>query len=357
MEATRTASTPNELCQVVVEPSSTHALRGVVNNVQVLFSVNTGTVEEKEETKRPPINLCVVLDRSGSMDSLHKLENAKKAIKKVIEALGAEDILHLVLYGSQVETLFSNASVGDYQQREVLLKKVDGVRTEGCTNMHAGLSQGASVVKEFSKSGYTNRIFLFSDGLVNEGITDKREIYTFISKNIYTEMDIKVSAFGLGSDFDEDLMKNIAEHGSGAYFFIEGSDAIPRFVDFALKGLFKLVGTDGLLRIRGLNGSTVTKIYSHDDLIKPFKFDDLKQEDRRAVVCELQVTPSAQPSGEVLKWELEYRPASNASETLSCTLILLITFMRSEFFCLTWLVSWYSQHGGNSGSAELAVHR
>jgi hypothetical protein len=131
-----------------------------------------------------------------------------------------------------------------------------------------------------------------------------------------------VSAFGLGKDFDENLMKNIAEHGSGAYFFIEGSAAIPSFVEFALKGLFKLVGTDSAIKMRGFNGAVVTKIFSHADPVKPYKFDDLKQNDRRSVVCELQVTPSAQPSEEVLQWELEYKPAANADESLNGTLSL-----------------------------------
>jgi Ca-activated chloride channel family protein len=134
---------------------------------------------ESEETKRSPINLCVVLDRSGSMDSGRKLSNAKLAIKKVIEALGADDILHLVLYGSQVETVFANANVSE---REKLLKQVDNVTTEGMTNMHAGLKRGAEEVSKHAKPGYTNRIFLFSDGLVNEGITDKQKIYSFISQ-------------------------------------------------------------------------------------------------------------------------------------------------------------------------------
>jgi len=136
-------------------------------------------------------------------------------------------------------------------------------------------------------------------------------------QGIHTNKNIKVSAFGLGSDFDEDLMKNISEHGSGSYFFIEGSDAIPSFVNFALRGLFKLVGTDGQLKIRGLNGATVTKVYSHGDLTQPFKMDDLKQQDKRIVVCEMQVVPSAQPSDEVLEWELQYHPAV---ETASCNL-------------------------------------
>jgi Ca-activated chloride channel family protein len=134
---------------------------------------------EDTETKRPPINLAIVLDRSGSMDSGHKLKNAKLAIKKVIEALGADDILHLVLYGSEVELAFQNASVKD---RESLLARVDQVVTEGMTNMHAGLDKGSQVVSEYAKQGYTNRIFLFSDGLVNEGVTNKQEIYRFISQ-------------------------------------------------------------------------------------------------------------------------------------------------------------------------------
>lgn len=193
---------PNELCQVVVQPSTTHALRGVVNNVHVMFDVITGTVSnptlhayakqwpteggstghtvEEQETKRPPINLAIVLDRSGSMDSGHKLSNAKKAIIKVIEALGSEDVLHLVVYGSSVETIFQNSNPA--AEREGLIARVKSVKTEGMTNMYAGLDRGAEVVSNYTKSGYTNRIFLFSDGLVNEGVTDKREIYKFIAE-------------------------------------------------------------------------------------------------------------------------------------------------------------------------------
>jgi len=173
------------------------------------------------------------------------------------------------------------------------------------------LELGAQLVTKHSKQGYTRRVFLFSDGLVNEGVTDKKKILDMTSKDVYTELDVKVSAFGLGDDFDEELMKGLAEYGCGAYFFIEGSSAIPQFTSFALKGLFKLVGTDALLAIRGKNGGIVKKIYGHEDLLKPYKLDDLVQDNERKVICDLDVTPNALVDEEnVLHYELSYRLAN-----------------------------------------------
>jgi len=146
------------------------------------------------------------------------------------------------------------------------------------------------------------------------------------ASDIKREQDVKVSAFGLGDDFDEELMKGIAEQGSGAYFFIEGSSAIPQFTSFALKGLFKLVGSDALLTIRGLNGGVVKKIYGHSDLKEPYKLDDLVQDNERKVICDLEVNPTAsKDSEEVLRYELSYCPPSStdgARTTVSGTVIM-----------------------------------
>jgi len=189
------------------------------------------------------------------------------------------------------------------------------VQTSGMTNLWGGLELGAQLVTKHSKQGYTRRVFLFSDGLVNEGETDKKKILDMTAKNIYTELDVKVSAFGLGDDFDEELMKGLAEYGCGAYFFIEGSSAIPQFTSFALKGLFKLVGTDALLSIRGKNGGIVKKICGHEDLLKPYKLDDLVQDNERKVICDLDITPNASVDDEdVLHYELSYRPANDAGD-------------------------------------------
>jgi len=139
-------------------------------------------------------------------------------------------------------------------------------------------------------------------------VKDKATIIEMTEKSIYTELDIKVSAFGLGNDFDEEIMKGISDKGRGSYFFIEGSKAIPQFVGIALKGILKLVGSDAILRIRGLKGSVVSKIYGHKDLVKGAELGDLSQDDTRRVVCELEVKPTGgEKEEEITSYTLKYR--------------------------------------------------
>src|SRR5690348_10745166 len=104
METTETAISVRPLLQLQAMPMTTQALKGVVNSTHVLFKIVTG--HEETETKRPPINLAIVLDRSGSMGSKNKLTCAKEAIVKVIEGLSEDDVLSFVVYGSDVTTIF-----------------------------------------------------------------------------------------------------------------------------------------------------------------------------------------------------------------------------------------------------------
>jgi len=268
------------------------------------------------------------LDRSGSMMSKGKLSCAKEAIVKVIEGLTDRDVMSFVVYGSDVTTIFENQHLTP-ENKSKLIPQVNQVQTSGMTNLWGGLEQGARLVTQHAEKGFTKRVFLFSDGLVNEGVKDKKKILDMTAAEIYKEQDVKVSAFGLGDDFDEELMKGIAEQGSGAYFFIEGSSAIPQFTSFALKGLFKLVGSDALLTLRGRNGGVVKKIYGHSDLLQPYKLDDLIQDNERKVICDLDVTPTAsKDSEEVLHYELSYRPASSTDGTrTSVTGTVTMTFV------------------------------
>ena len=322
MEKSANNSNNSSLITVISQPSNTNSWSGSAVQTHILFSVKTGASADAAAKKRAPLNLAIVLDRSGSMASEKKLENAKEAIIKVIENLSSSDVLHLVVYGSNVAVIFEAQSPDN---KERLIAQVKTIRTEGCTNLWGGVEKAAELLKTHSKQGYTSRMFLFSDGQVNQGLQDKKQIQEKVAQEIYTAQKIKVSSFGLGSDFDEALMKGIAEYGNGTYFFIAGSESIPTFVNSALSSLLNAVALEAVLHVRpGSDFVNVEKIYAHS-VEQGIRFGDLQQNNTRtAVACikigdgqsSEQLTAKLKGKVKIVDWELDYNSVpTSANDT------------------------------------------
>eukprot|EP01090_Pellita_catalonica_P019941 TRINITY_DN6925_c0_g1_i4.p2 TRINITY_DN6925_c0_g1~~TRINITY_DN6925_c0_g1_i4.p2 ORF type:complete len:351 (+),score=86.84 TRINITY_DN6925_c0_g1_i4:245-1297(+) len=229
---------------------------------------------------------------------------------EVLHNLAITDIVHIVLYGSKVQTLFENESIAN---KESLIAKINSVRTEGSTNLWGGMEEGAKLLEAHKQEGYASRLFMFSDGQVNVGIQDKAEIFkrTFA---LYKDKNIKSSAFGLGKDFDEEIMKGIAENGNGAYFFIEGADSMSEFVDFALNYILKMVASDAILKVRGEGKGIVTKLFGYDD-VRQANLGDLREENVRTVVVELEIRADKDATEKIATYELIFKdPAGKAPD-------------------------------------------
>ncbi|MFY1831176.1 vWA domain-containing protein [Myxococcus fulvus] len=171
--------------------------------------------------KRSPVNLALVIDRSGSMSG-YKLAQAKQAARHLIGLMREEDRLAIVHYGSDVKSL--PAALATPAQRERMLQYVDGIWDDGGTNIAAGLSAGRFQLSTAQSSFRVNRLILMSDGQPTEGITDdeglKRQVQELRASGI------TVSAIGVGTDFNEDLMQAFAEYGAGAYGFLEDASQL-----------------------------------------------------------------------------------------------------------------------------------
>jgi len=240
-----------------------------------------------------------------------KLEYAKEAIISLIVSLSPEDKLHLVVYDDTVQVIFQNET----RTNPSLIDQVKNIRQGGSTNLWAGVEKGAEVIRDSFVQGQTKNIFLFSDGLVNCGVQNKSTLFSMVSDRIRAELKIKLSSFGLGADFDEELMNGLSEIGGGVYFFIESSEAIPRFISHSLCGLLKSVGTEAVLSICGCNGGILKKIYGHENLLKGAFLGDLREENTRTVVCELEVKPDPQrEEEEVVAYELTFKKPSGSPD-------------------------------------------
>jgi Ca-activated chloride channel homolog len=210
-------------------------------HLQGLDKVNT-TVKE-----HVPVNISVVLDRSGSMDG-DKLSYAKEALKYVIQQLDSRDVLSVVLHDTDVEVFLTPQRI---ENKTELLQRVDKIKIANSTNLEGGIRKGYELVKSAKKligAEMINRVLLLSDGHANVGVTDP-EALSAITRTYFQEDHISISTFGVGNDYNENLMAKIAQQGGGMYYFIYSPEKLPAVFSEEMKGLSHVVAKNAVLKI------------------------------------------------------------------------------------------------------------
>lgn len=195
--------------------------------------------EQDPEKKRNPIDLVIVLDKSGSMSG-DKLALCIKTLEFLIqEALSDDDFLGLVTFDSTVTVDYRGAKMTK-ENRQVLLDKVRRINAGSCTNLSGGLFAGLDLLKENSKAD-VSAICLLTDGMMNEGVTSREELVKITKDMIFKFPQGKakpsVFTFGYGTDADAGVMKLISEATGGTYYSIVNPESVPISFADCLGGL------------------------------------------------------------------------------------------------------------------------
>ncbi len=192
-------------------------LKGSDGRVALALTLTAATLPEIREKTIQPVDLAIVLDRSGSMDGA-KIEAARLAVLRLMEKLTPKDRLALVTYSNGVQ-LVAPLTVMDEGSRQRLMATVNQIFADGNTNLGGGLRQGIDLFVGAPFAGRQRKVILISDGLANEGVTDPVALGQMAAAA--TDHHFAVSTVGVGLDFNELLMTTIADHGTGRYYFLE----------------------------------------------------------------------------------------------------------------------------------------
>ncbi|MDZ4743923.1 MAG: VWA domain-containing protein [Verrucomicrobiota bacterium] len=176
---------------------------------------------EASRKRRTPVNLALVLDRSGSMAG-PKLEKAKQAACVAIDQLSEKDTISVVIYDDLSNLLIPPQKVKDKSHLKSLVREItDG----GSTALYAGVEMGAQQVNKFFAKENVNRVFLLSDGIANVGPSSPAELAR-LGRNL-REQGIQVTTIGLGDDYNEDLMVSLAEASAANYYYVQDTEKLP----------------------------------------------------------------------------------------------------------------------------------
>jgi Ca-activated chloride channel family protein len=189
---------------------------------KAIIKISLDGVRLPRPEARPPVNLALVIDRSGSMGG-DKIEKAREAALVALSQLAPDDILSVVTYDSAVQTLVPAQKVRDGRR---IAAAIRGIEIGGSTALFGGVSQGASEVrKNIEDRRYIHRVILLSDGQANVGPRSPEELGR-LGAALMKE-GVSVSTVGLGLGFNEDLMTRLAQRSDGNTYFVESSDDLP----------------------------------------------------------------------------------------------------------------------------------
>lgn len=216
--------------------------RGQSENVVIKIEVEGADVPRGD---RMPLNLAVVLDRSGSMSGA-KLEQARQAAMMLVDQLDRDDVFSLVVYDTEVDVIFPADRLGSRSSE--IKRRIRQIQTGGSTALYGGVDCGGRQLEEFLSKNRINRVMLLSDGIANVGPSSNREIAGLGTR--LARRGMSVTTIGLGNDYNETLMTALAEASDANYYYVADVEKLPDVFRDELGELKSIVARDIEIRIR-----------------------------------------------------------------------------------------------------------
>jgi len=179
---------------------------------------------------------------------------------------------------------------GNLSQLDTLLAKVEAVKALDSTNVSSGLVKAFELLA--GKTSPSRRIFLFSDGEANAGVSELHELEQVV-KFIHRH-GVNVTAFGIGNGYNEKLMRGIANSGHGDFFYIEKPQDIESIVGKGMSVLTTLVASNLTLQLTSVSNASIREIvgYSSASLAA---LGDISSDDLRQILVKINVPCPATP--------------------------------------------------------------
>jgi len=237
--------------------------------------------------ERTPVNIAIVLDKSGSMTG-EKIRQAKEAAIMAVRRLSADDIVSVVTYDTKVNVLVPATKARD---KEDICRQIRRISAGGSTALHGGVCKGAEELKKFLCAKRVNRVILLSDGLANVGPDTPHALGSLGAALV--EDGISVTTIGLGLDYNEDLMTWLACRSDGNHYFAENARDLARVFDKELDSTLSVVAQEVMTYIKCKPGIRPVRLLGREGKINgqtvEVFINQLYSENEKFILLEVEV--------------------------------------------------------------------
>jgi len=240
--------------------------------------------------RRAPLDLALVIDRSGSMSG-DKIRDVKTAALEFVNTLQPEDTVTLISYSDDVQQ-HTTRLPANAEGKDALRKALLGLRSGGMTALGPAMMRALGTTEAGKRDDLRMaHVMLMSDGLANVG--EKNPVALGRRAAAAFAAGVSVTTLGVGLDYNEDLMTKLADQGGGRYHFIKDSNAIAGVLDDEMKGLVATVARSMKISFRLEDGTQVTKVFGYasdkNDGVLTSRVGALAAGQTREVVVRLQM--------------------------------------------------------------------
>ena len=270
--------------------------------VQTILSHNTLKLTEHDQvcyvlldvspvsdlpTQRLPINLSLVLDKSTSMQGI-RLQQVKEATRQIIDYLEPQDILSLVVFSDRAEVLLSGQTNVDKAMAKSIASTI---QPSGGTEMLQGLMAGLKEIQASRTEETVNHLILLTDGQTYGDEDECRQRAEWAGQN-----QISFSTMGIGSDWNEDLLDDMASASGGISTYIDTPRKTVDVFKSTIRELSTIVAKETILTIDPLMNVTVQEAFQITPHIRRLEINanrsilgPLGTANRKTIILELLV--------------------------------------------------------------------
>jgi Ca-activated chloride channel family protein len=316
--------------------SSEHVLSSAENFVlYVLLEAVAGGKGGAGSGSRLPLNLGVVIDRSGSMYDERRLEFVIEAVKFLADNLTADDKVSIVAFADKAKVLITPEAARDKSAVKRAIDDIDLLEIGGGTQMALGMRSAIDEVKKNLSPDRLNRVLVLTDGQTYE----ETACIDLVEKN---RGEISFSTMGVGVEFNEKLLQRLAQDSNGKYHFIGDPAEIPSIFEDELEGLRSVSLRNGRIEVTLSQGVQVREAFRAspeiyvlgtplvgEDRKIGYEIGDLQAGVPGSVLLTLVLPPRNPGQVRILQSTFHYEVPGGSEKTVECDLTVDYTLDRT----------------------------